>query len=434
MVDVFMFHINGGFLYRSKGIPTLRRNGGPSQFQILQVNDENDVVEASTHFNTRADYIHELVSWKRVAIQCDNGKFLKCGNFVNLTKSAQVWYCDEVGLTSIFELENCLESGTFSFKSHNGLNLHYNTALGTIVFKGKESRQASWYIHPLGLAASDTEQILLLGVVNKKNEFILLRAQEGIDSNWNIDAAKILSNLFTSLKVQPGGSCSMFQHPLTLHQWCVTRSVEESLNIVVSTEKFPRMFAAGCVEELEEIYIQFQDKDKESRLRRNSIDKTDHFIKLLTALMYDYNDKYSFSSFAAIHDEIRNAMNLMADNIERMQQNVASTEELTRISAELLEIASKFEYHSSNLKLRMLRKSAILIGVIVGGTSGAAMGFFIGGPGGAAILGVEAAEVAAGLCVGMVLGSSIAVSYSSRFWKRRFVSFGKQISTSSHNS
>ena len=85
------------------------------------------------------------------------------------------------------------------------------------------------------------------------------------------------------------------------------------------------------------------------------------------------------------------------------------------------------------LRYYMWRKTAII------GTSGAAgalVGFLICGPYGAAILGVEAVEIAAGLGIGALLGAGTgnAAACTARFWKRSFVSLGKKLKIKSRTS
>lgn len=427
--NVFLFHVDGGHIFRNKRMLTWRTKGKPSQFKIMPLSDEHRIIDISSQITTRADYIRELISWKKVVIQCtEKGKFLKCKKFMIPGNScARASFCDQIDKCSIFELGYCPETGTFSFKSHDGFYLHYNNTFGIVVFKLRKAKEALWYVHALDLAASDIEQILVVGVVNVEKEFIFLHTVDDDVKDWNMNIDDILNNLFSSLEVQSEGSCSMFQHPITLHQWCVTRSVGETLNIVISTEHFPKAFASECVEDLEQIFRQHQDVKTDLRLQRHGIDKADHFKKLLTTLTFGYNEQYSYSAYARANKEIKTLMEQMAANIEKLQENIVSAEALKQLSDELVSQASKFETHSSTMKFQMLRKTAILSGALIGGVSGAVVGFCIGGPGGAVILGVEAAEVAAGLCIGMLLGSSAAFTYTSRFWRRRFVSFGKKM-------
>mmetsp|Transcript_19810 Transcript_19810/g.29405 ORF Transcript_19810/g.29405 Transcript_19810/m.29405 type:complete len:223 (-) Transcript_19810:1524-2192(-) len=219
----------------------------------------------------------------------------------------------------------------------------------------------------------------------------------------------------------------MFQHPITQHQWCVTRSNESSLNIVISSENYPKAFAAECVEEVEIVHAQLKDVENGNRLQKNDINKEEHYDNLLAALMCAYNDQYTCSSFAAMDEEIKKTMDQMADNIAKMQENVESTTELEKTSNELQEAAKIFKKQSSELRLTMSKKAALVGGVVVGGAVGAFAGFLIGGPGAAAFLAVEAAEVAAGAGVGVLLGSAASMTCTSRFWRRTFVSFGKKI-------
>jgi len=125
------------------------------------------------------------------------------------------------------------------------------------------------------MIASDSEQILFVGVVSKEKGFLLQRTSEGVaNKEWDVDLDLILDNLMEHLIIQvdkEGGSCTFFQHPITQHQWCVTRSNEHSLNIVVSSEKFPQLFASECVEEVEDIFKQFNDKAKDERLKMYGI-------------------------------------------------------------------------------------------------------------------------------------------------------------------
>lgn len=117
----------------------------------------------------------------------------------------------------------------------------------------------------------------------------------------------------------------------------------------------------------------------------------------------------------------------MAENIiTKMQENIVSAEELKETTDELLEFASKFKKQSSELKYSLWKKTAIVSGAVIGGISGATAGVLLGGPGVAAIFGLEAIEVCVGTGVGVLLGSTSALACSPHFWKRNFVSFGKQ--------
>ena len=215
---VFFYHLDGGHIYRGKGVPKHTHNGNPSPFMILPLNENNDVVDILSPINTRAEYIQSLTSWKRVAIKGNEGMFLSCGKYLLPTKSAQAWYKKKIGESEQFEVEHCPTTGTFSFKSYNGLYLHYNPYFGTVAFKTREANEASWHVHPLNLVASDSEQILFVGVVSKEKQFLIQRTAEGVANEWKVDLNLVLNTLIEGLKVRPEGSCSMFQHPLTQHQ------------------------------------------------------------------------------------------------------------------------------------------------------------------------------------------------------------------------
>mmetsp|Transcript_19646 Transcript_19646/g.29410 ORF Transcript_19646/g.29410 Transcript_19646/m.29410 type:complete len:445 (-) Transcript_19646:141-1475(-) len=428
--DLFLYHLDGGHIYRSNRIPTHKQEGLPSKFKILPLDEHNKIQELPAPFSSRAAYIASLARWKKVVIQDEKGKFVQCGTFLTPTKSALAWYSCEIGDSNfeVFDLEYYPTTATFSFKSYNGLYLHYNDILGTVAFKTREGREASWHVHPLSLAASDSEQIMFVGVVNNDKEFLLQRTAEGVGNDWKNDLDMVLKMLLEGLAAN---SCTMFQHPTTQHQWCVARSSDgERLNIVVSSELYPKMFASECVEDLELICEQFGDSEKDDELKKYGIDKTEHYLKSLAALMYDYDDQYSYSVFASAHQDIQKAMDQMTDNITKMQENIASAEELKETTDELLEFASNFKKQSSELSHIMQRRTVVLSSALIGGASGAAAGFLIGGPGSAAVLAVEAAEVAVGLGLGIFLGTSTATACTSRFWKRSFISFGTKMTFS----
>lgn len=451
--SVYLYHLDGGHIYRSNGCPTFKKEGKPSAFKILPLNDEGELIQqqqqqcssssasssttttsastSSTTITTRAQYIQTLMSWKKVAIQDENGCYLKCGKYLP-HGGAQAWYGTNLTTPKQFELEYCSKTGTFSFKSYNGLYLHHNPYLGTVAFKTREAEEASWHIHPLGLVASDTEQILFVGVVNKEKEFLIQKTAEGIvPENWNVDLDIILTILLNELPfTMTDGSSSLFEHFFTHQQWCVTRSNEETLNIVISSNKYPKAFASECVEELEDIYEQYNDTEKDEQLNTYKINKDDHYSRLLTGLIYEYDDQYVCSVYAAANEKIRKTLEKMQENITNIQDNIATAEDMKEKTDELLEFANAFQKQSSELNNLMWRKRAIMSGVVIGGTSGALVGFFVGGPGAAAFLGVEAIEIAAGAATGILVGRTAVLSYTSRFWKRCFVRLGKTITLS----
>ena len=157
-----------------------------------------------------------LSTWKRVAIQGEKGKYLQCGRFIcklGEDVHAQAWYNDKIGIQEEFELEYDSNKGTFSFKSYNGLYLHYSRKLGNVAFKARDAnKKACWHIHPLHLLASNSEHILFVGVVNKEKQFVIQRAAQGAAYEWNVDLDIILDQLFDVLEMKTGGSFEIFLH------------------------------------------------------------------------------------------------------------------------------------------------------------------------------------------------------------------------------
>lgn len=421
---------DGGFMVRSNGVPTLKTdvNVKPSPFRILPLDDQDQVMELPKIISSRVEYIQELLTWKKVVIQDQQGKnYIKCGSHLP-SKSAQAWYSDTIGHATTLNVEYNPTTGTFSFKSYNGLYLHYNKTLKTIAFKtADQAEKASWHVHPFD-TVSDLEHILFVGVVNASKEFVLERTVEGVlVEEWNTDLDLILEKLFDTLRLEEGGSCTMFQHPITQHQWCVTRTKKDSLNIVVSSERYPHMLASECVEALDNLYEQYNDLEKDETLKGKGIDKHEFYNKSLAALLFDFTEQYLDSPFAIANDELMKAQEKMADNISKMQDNIYLAEEMDEKSEELLQMASEFKKQSSVLRNVMWRKTAVMTGVTIGATSGAIAGWLIGGPGGAALLGTETFEILAGAGFGIYAGISAVENTSHKFWKRRFVGLGGKI-------
>ena len=416
---------DGGFIIRSNGIPTLKKVGKPSPFRILPLNSQDEVMERSSIISSRVEYIKLLLTWERVVIQDEAGKYIKCGTLLP-SKSAQAWYSETIEENTVFDVEYNPTVGTFSFKSFNGLHLHYNKTLKTVAFKNEDSESASWHIHAFD-TESDLEQILFLGVVNESKEFVLERTVEGVVDEWKTDLDLILDQLFDNLNVEDEGSCTMFQHPITKHQWCVTRTRENSLNIVVSSERYPHMLASECVEALGDLFEQYHDEAKNEDLRRKRIEKEDFYKKSLAALLLDFTEQYLHSPFAVVNDEFMKAKEKMAENISKMQENIYMAEEMDEKSEELLQMAAEFKKQSSVLRDVMWKKTMVMTGVTIGATSGALAGWLVGGPGAAAVLGTQTFEILAGLGLGMYAGKAAVEHTSHKFWKRRFVGLGGKI-------
>lgn len=417
----YLYHFDGGHIHRSNVFPSLKKEGKPSAFTIIPLDQDGKAIECSSRINTRAEYIHSLMSWDKVAIQGEKGCFIDCGKKL-ITNTAQTYYGTDIGKSEQFELEHCSTSGTFSFKSYNGLYLDYSTFnTGKITCNKKQEKQTSWHVYPLGLSASDSEKILFVGVVNKDKKFLIERTAEGVAHEWRVNLDSILRDLINGLSFNSNGSSILFQHEKTHHKWCVTRSSENALNIVVSSEGYPAFLATECVEELEHVFDMFNDQDKDERLKSANVNKEEHYEELLSALIYEYDDQYACSVFAAHNEKVRETLETMTENIAKMQENILTAEELEEKTNELLEFASTFKKQSSELKYSMWKKTAIFSGVVIGGTSGAVAGFLLGGPGGAVLLASETVEVVVGTGLGVFLGGTAARSCTSlHFWKRKF--------------
>lgn len=439
----------------------LRKNCVPDKFQILPLcdadtcNTDGSTVARVSAPATKTAYLEQLQSWQTVAIRNSSGRYLSCRKICPLTGGALAEYRSKIGDYEKFRLRHHPGTGTYSFQSHNGLYLHYNSVLGTVAFKVKPSdenereqddsvvspisKQASsavvdniktsWHIIPLGLRASDTEHILsaaVFGIGVKSREAdgsidltkpLMERTTEGeVRPRW--ESGHLAAKLKVVSRILGPGQCTMFyteadantdtandkQNIKNDQRLLVVTKDEENLtmNVVAVTSGYPLALAAEFVEDLSDAYKSMEELEFREGFDQIKIDRIAG--TRLAALMYNHDDTYLASSHCAAVQEIHD---VMRSNIEKLQANILNESEILEVSKELEANARRFK----KLSEQAYSKPSAL--------------YFVGG---------AAGHVGAALLIGDVTllfdvlvpllawtGIYAGASATSRYWKRRFV-------------
>jgi hypothetical protein len=415
-------------------MPRLNRNGvKPSRFKIIPLDAEtgNKPMPLSAPIQTRSEYVSLLaaaaMAGQKVAIQDECGTYLSCRTKFVPTNSAFAEYRKTIGEYERFQVEHCLAQGTYSFRSHNGLYLHFNKQMGTIAFQSRTMEEATWMVHPLGLGGAvgdrNGEHIVFCGVADKNGEFLIHRTTEGVGPEWKTDLQQIIETIVQDL---PDGSSSIFQHPVTNHQWCVAKYDAEKIAIVVSSEQFPQGLAVECHDDLTLLYKNSSDPKKLQRIEKQGLDKDRIIGKELAGLMMEYDEQYYLatrnSKLSKVEQEMQELQNRMGETIQQLQSNVEDTELLVSKTNELLEMSKLFKKQTEKLPTGW-KRATILVGTGLGAGTGALAGWLIGGPGGAMVLSTQGMEIGAGAIAAGLLGGSVASTTTVSFWSRRFVRF-----------
>merc|ERR1719330_191335 len=146
--------------------------------------------------------------------------------------------------------------------------------------------------------------------------------------------------------------------------------------------------------------------------------------------MIDFDEQcfasmHTNTNLTKLQHEIQELQTKMADNIAHIQSNIEKEEELLQKSDELVEMSKLFKKQTSKLPQSFWqRRGKTILAAGLGAGGGAVIGFGIGGPGAAAMLATEKAEVAVGAVVGAsALGASVALGPKISFWDRKFVHY-----------
>jgi len=446
---VYLKHYDGVHMKRNWLSPIVRHRGIPHRFRLVPVDKNGNLVSIHEPFTRKSEYLELLkkVSMKNIPVaiqhvEKDNGKdsYLSCRTICHITGGALAEFRSTIGQYEIFQVEHCDETGAFSFQSHNGLYLHYNATLRTLAFKPEPSSVAKWMVHPLGLIASDAEEIIYVGVVNLSTDSnnggqdamtIMERTATGVlldrqDHARVIDLLREVLFEGDSLRQGLSGGCSScFKLPDTGHQWLVSVDDDLTAYIVITSSNFSQQFAVECVQDLAAIHDKYKDGHQDELLEQHKLNEKNVKEKEMEALMDHYDYEHASSAFGKASEEVEKLKQRMADILANMQENIESEEKMLECANELEEMTKEFKKRTGQLK-RCERRKIVLLTAAGGGVIGGGIGFALGGPGVAALLASEMAEVGAGIGLGLC-GGWLYAEVRLKFWERNFVGLGRRL-------
>lgn len=364
-----------------------------------------------------------------MAIRCDKGKYISCRKAIYIPKvgwSALTEYRARIGEYEKFSVEFHAEMGGFSFKSHNGLYLHANTKFWTAACKEAPSEgdgtipsMRSWCVSPLLGSSCEEERVEYVGVSNCGWALDMsLQAEGGHISEAYIDPIQrmVMDMLKPGESTHFCGTTNNFWHYFLRGEG--TNS--NSLYMVVTTNRFSRVLAGECVDDLKVIHEKyFQQKDETvARLRRHGMDRAEVMRKELQFLMWTFDDENDKQQTAQLNPVIAQ----MEVNISKMLENIGQAEVILQTATDIQEQSKQFKKRARKWRTRKVKKwvfyKAAIGGTILGGV-GALVGWLIGGPVGTAFLGTQGMEIGAvavaGVGVGALIGGATALPC---MWKR----------------
>jgi len=205
------------------------------------------------------------------------------------------------------------------------------------------------------------------------------------------------------------GACTIFDGEDGEHTWYVTMTKEGFFNLVIASPDCPSYIGTMCVEQIEVVYDRNEDMDRESALKK---------------LMADIANQYEFCKTGIHKDEIKSYEDKMTEHITKLQENNEHAQDLVQRYEEMKTLGRK-----CNEKLEQLPGDKVTRGVkkapveLVHGVANMA-GSFAGSKIGNKLFGSKATNFVVDATSNMEKGRNGPIS---KFWSRRFVSFGNGI-------
>jgi len=472
---------DGGHIVRGKVIPKIRRGVAPSRFLLVPLKQhQSSMMIDFSHValsRTAKEYMKSLegLSGKLVAIMDEEGRFISCRRLSKLNENmALAEYRSNLGVFESFVLTHHNAYGTYSFRSHNNLHLHFHPRFRRIQFGNIKAVDATWSICPLGLKYSISEHILFIGMVHvsidddgeRDSKYLLERTAEGEQFDK--------SDIKDMLKMIPfdrddSEQCSMFSQKKTGLKWfvlrkmlrkcvdlsvpscggwtvhqvqmpCTPTSLQASVDvrtpndlssesiyiILISSPNFPVYLAADCLVDCELLLEKYADEEQDRIIRKHAQDKSIVMGKRLSSLMDFYDELYANSLYRRELDGVVKQMN---ENFRKLTENVVQGEDLLKKAEELNEQCEEFFRNSRKLKNKLLydEKSihpiSAMIAVGACTVTGATIGWLAGGPTTAFFFASQAMDIASLATVGLLGGlASVSAHGAYRNYKFKRVS------------
>lgn len=423
---VHFYHGSGtGHLEHGFVTPKISDRGQPDDFLLIPVETIEDVQvsiagdedTASTLSSSgNESYDNCLRKTKYVAIarkrQDEKAKldYISCRRQAPLWGSSMAEYRNKLGGFEVFEKFYSSETDTFSFKSHNGLYLHFNERFKVATFKSLSSDLALWTVRQRAPGS-----VLYLGLLDLAGPSIIA---ESTSKKLNRDDFNYTIAILRGCEeIQSPNKSAIFTLPDIKQRWVIQTGEDGITAISITSLDYPLYMAvescdysASIFEVRRKSFLKNSRKISESDCRKLN-------EKLLASRVYC--EEFPLHKLS---EQERELVEKMQDNIKAIMENKVSGEELMEKSGELLEQAKIFKKQAKDLKSSMSKKLWLGAGMATGAIAGGLVGWLAGGPAGAAWLGTQTAEIGTGIACGV--GAAAGAAYlesKAEFWAKDFV-------------
>jgi len=412
----------------------VRQFSSPTKFQLIPLTASGEVAWPENGFEARGKFWEELKRWKHVAIRCETkGAFLSCRrktHIPGLGDSALVEYRRTIGSSERFELHHFPDTESFSFRSHNGLYLSNNKALGSIVFRSESSRDGAtiashraWELTPIMNFSSTDERVKFLGVIDNSRRVVMKlqpteeegQEQDEHEHEYMRHAARTVLEDIQAEGLRRG-ECTHFHTPNgDCHYYA--RDKHGVVSMVVVSKGFSRALAGECVNDLGAIYKKFAKGHTKTGLANQGTQTNEKKIQNeLRFLVWNYNEHNETFRHHPLRKMICDQMEDAIDRVLDYKGNKITLGE--RVEA-LNGTAERFRNTMRRLRKKRVSKwivAGAVWGGVVGGTGGGMVGMVLGGPTVAALLGAQGAKVGA-FVAGSGASIGVARCNTPRMWK-----------------
>lgn len=418
--------------------PVVQKSGKPDTFWMipLSILDENNKA-VSWRRLPNEDELSSLRYAGFVAIAfsrgCGHLRYLSCRRKVPRLQSALAEFRDEIGLFEVYQVEYSFQSRAYSFKSHNGLYLHYNSLLKTVAFKPCCRNKAKWKVKDVRLQTvlhvreyQDNSCILYVGVLNLQNETgpsTILGESLLDEGRFDREHFEYVLDLLRQEGAISPEKCTIFPLSDVRQQWIVKTNADRTTYVVVASLRFPCYLAVECSDDLATLF-EFKYKQFYTDGKSPSSKEKERMAKEIYATHMEYQEEAEHGGDNELDADVESAKERMTQNIAGVLSNTETAEELYAKTSNLVEDAAIFKKRAKKLKNKQRNKLfAPALCAAIGGAVGGIGGWLVGGPAGAAYLGSQTAEIGVGVGAG-IAGYSILHScgYGIRpFWSNTFV-------------
>mmetsp|Transcript_23138 Transcript_23138/g.43797 ORF Transcript_23138/g.43797 Transcript_23138/m.43797 type:complete len:848 (+) Transcript_23138:443-2986(+) len=435
-------------LHRSGGWFSLLKDGfEPDSLYLEPIEgghaDEHDLVGEDS-ITTTGDYFGQLNKYSKFAVKNERGEYLfsrerqnvfgkeKKHLFKKKYLAAEYAELNLPGETpETFTFGQNLDSGGISITSHSK-GCFLSRRKGEIVFMMRDenagqvcstNEEDTWFIDSQDLQSGVTSDgLLFAGIVRQHDKKVLVsRHAPGRPTAWRTtDSWDYITDVL--LDDMESESSTVVTDSDTGHKWFATNSDGKELFIVIATAGFHLHYGTKALVAMEDLHRTLRSDENRSPSSNE-----------LNRLMRDIETQYKYELFfgdsevLSLIEDVEKLTDKMMSNIDGLKENIAIEQELEDKANQLYMQAEQFKKNATKASRKKYKyaASAVAGGAVVGGV----VGWLVGGPAGVILFESQMAEVALGLSLGAAPGimKGIVLLSTDKFWKRKFVHFGKCI-------